>query len=192
MEKFRTVGDWLQIGANIGILIGLILVGFQMKQNSELLQVQLLKDELVSYLDSEMAIIGDDYGAVWEKMITSPEEMTLREMRIEEAMLWGHGMMRWINTYRLGELGLVNEDQWKTEVQRDASFFFGNRYGRAWWDTLWEETQTNVGNPHQYIPFELANYIQEYLESSPENYTEEYLNRTKENLEKHQLPSNSE
>ena len=29
--------NWLQIAANLGILIGLILVGFQMRQNSELL-----------------------------------------------------------------------------------------------------------------------------------------------------------
>ena len=37
--------SWLQVGANLGIILGLVLVGLQLKQNSDLLKIQLLYQE---------------------------------------------------------------------------------------------------------------------------------------------------
>jgi len=183
-QKF---GNWLQIAANTGIIAGLILVGLQMQQNSRLLQMQLLKDEATSYLDSEMAIIGDQYADVYQKSIEDPRNMTLSDMRIEESMLWGHSLFRWTNTYRLSELGLYEETQWKSEVNRDAPFFFGSPYGRAWWDTVYQNQLKRIQNSdtESFVPLELLEYVQEAVQTIPINNTEEFFNDVKRNLEKY-------
>ena len=43
--------DWLQIVANVGLITGLILVGLQLKQNSDLLKTQLLYEESGRFMD---------------------------------------------------------------------------------------------------------------------------------------------
>ena len=43
--NFEKLNRWLQVSANIGIVLGLVLVGFQLKQNSELARIQLLYEE---------------------------------------------------------------------------------------------------------------------------------------------------
>ncbi len=181
------LANWLQVVASIGLLGGLVLVGFQINQNSQLLRMQLLKDENASYLESEMAIIGENYASTWAKTIEDPANMTLSEMRVEESMLWGHAMMRWINTYRLYEMGLVEDEEWKNEVTRDAEFFFGSAYGRGWFDTLYTNVKGNPGQPERerYVPVELVDYIHEHLKRVPIDSTETYFNRVKENVLKY-------
>ena len=44
MESSK-LGYWLQVGANIGLLAGLILVGFQIQQNSQILRTQVITEE---------------------------------------------------------------------------------------------------------------------------------------------------
>ncbi len=56
--------NWLQVAPNIGILAGLILVGLQMQQNTDLLRMQLLKDEATSYLSTENTILVPDVNNI--------------------------------------------------------------------------------------------------------------------------------
>ena len=187
MESSR-VGYWLQVAANIGILAGLALVGFQMQQNSDLLRMQLLKEEASSYLATEAVILGENYAEVYAKSVTDPKSMSIADMRIENTMLWSHGVFRWVNTYRLYELGLVDERQWKSEVTRDVGFFFGNAYGRAWWDKVSADIKEVIADPEQptFVPEELLNYIDERVRKIPINENpQNHFAKIQENLNKY-------
>ena len=58
------LSDWLQIAANTGIIAGLLLVGLQLKQNSDLLKTQLLYEESSRLVDLETQVVGAT-GAEW-------------------------------------------------------------------------------------------------------------------------------
>ena len=58
------LGNWLQVGANVGILVGLAMVWLQMKQNSELMEYQLLSDETASASAALWAAAGEQYADV--------------------------------------------------------------------------------------------------------------------------------
>ena len=181
------LSNWLQVGANIGILVGLILVGLQMRQNSGLLRMQLMKEESASYLSTESAILGDNYADVYAKSINDPKNMTLAEQRIEETMLWSHTVFRWTSTYRLSEMGLVETQQWKSEVSRDAGFFFSEPYGRAWWDTFYDYSMIVSEDPNHeaYVPIELLEYANTHINLIPMHQTTDAFEKLKENLDKY-------
>ena len=82
-------GYWLQVGANVGILAGLVLVIIQMNQNSQLLRVQLIKQEGDSYVANEMAIAGENYAEVWARILDNPYDPLPADMRVMESSLWG-------------------------------------------------------------------------------------------------------
>ena len=63
--NFEKVNKWLQVSANIGIVLVLVLVGLQLRQNSELARIQLL------YQESERAIELETLVSPVEVWITS-------------------------------------------------------------------------------------------------------------------------
>ena len=79
---FSRLNSWLQVSANIGIVLGLVAVGVQLKQNADLTRVQLLYEESNRVIDLELRVVGEQAAEVWAKSIDDPENLTLAEIRI--------------------------------------------------------------------------------------------------------------
>ena len=148
---------WLNVTANLGVLAGLILVIFEMRQNQELMKVNLTNDYYSSYAQAEMIFAGDNLPAVWEKSLVDPKNLSLKEMRILEAHTYSP-ITRWINLYRLYEAGILEKTFWQSQVNVDASYYLGTPYGRAYWENI---------KPHalesNFIPLDLLDYIDNVL-----------------------------
>ena len=148
---------WLNVTANLGILAGLILVIFELRQNQELMKVSLTNDYYSSYAQAEMIFAGENLPAVWEKSLLDPKNLSLKEMRILEAHTYSP-ITRWINLYRLYEAGILEKTFWQSQVNLDASYYLGTPYGRAYWDKI---------KPHalesNFIPLDLLHYIDNVL-----------------------------
>ena len=162
--------DWLQIIANAGIIIGLVLVGLEIKQNSDLVKAQLLYEESQRFVSYEMAMLGDNPARVWAKAHTEPESLTLEERRIMEAYFWTFTEQARA-TQMLAEKGLFADENWQSRVANEASFFFGNEYGYAWWQIFGKESE--------YLNPELVRAIDEGLAGEP-HYTMDYMNEVME------------
>ncbi len=61
MDSSR-LNHWLQVSANIGIVLGLVLVGVQLKQNSDLTRIQMLYEESQRAVDLELQIATREPG----------------------------------------------------------------------------------------------------------------------------------
>jgi hypothetical protein len=142
---FGKLNNWLQVSANIGIVLGLVLVGVQLKQNSDLVKIQLLYEESRRTVDLELQVVGERGAEVWAKSIEEPENLTLEEVRIMEALIWSF-IETQRGTYRLAQLGLIEEQDWKSRVEAEVSFWFGNGYGAAWWRN-YAVGNKGTGNP---------------------------------------------
>ncbi len=73
------LGQWLQVSANIGILAGLILVGLQINQNTELMRLSFYSAEEDGYLMMGATTSGETLAAAWAKAIEEPESLTRNE-----------------------------------------------------------------------------------------------------------------
>lgn len=163
---FSKTNSWLQIAANLGIVVGLLLVGIQLKQNSDLLKIQLLYQESDRAMQLEALLVGENGAEVWAKSIEDPEHLTLAEQRIMEALLWSYTeQLRSLR--RLAELGLLDSTDWRLRVKTEAGFFYGSRYGTAWWK--------NFSGDDGLLPKDLVDAVDEHLSQYSTNYTLEYI-----------------
>jgi hypothetical protein len=154
--KIERLSSWLQIAANVGILGGLVLVVFQLNQNSEILQAQMMSAESRSVIDQEMQLVGEQGAAAWVATMTDPTNVSMEHHRIMEAIFWS-AVESWRHIEELSRLGLADVDP-RARVTDEAPWYFGNTYGRAWWITR-RETSGLSG--------ELQQVINEVLSKSP-------------------------
>jgi len=124
--------NWLQVSANIGIVLGLVLVGLQIKQSSDLAKIELLYEESRRFVEFETMVVGENAAEVWAKSLEEPENLTLAEVRIMESLLWSF-VEQLRGTYRLAQLGLIDEEDWRNRVENEVTFYLSDPYSRAWW-----------------------------------------------------------
>ena len=174
--SYGKMTDWLQISANIGIVVGLVLVGVQLQQNSDLLKTQLMYEESYRATELETQVVGENAAAVWSKSITDAKSMSLTEQRIIEAMLWSF-VEQLRGTRMLAELGLLEDADWRARVDSDAAFYLANEYGMAWWTNFSADDSTT-------LPDDLRAAINARLAASGSEYTLHYTNSIMELLTK--------
>ncbi len=146
----------LQLLANIGIAIGLVLVGLQMRQNEKLMQMQIMTQHSQAFIESEASLAGENVAEIWQKSVEDPLNLSFAEMRALESQTYAP-LMRLSNVYQLYEMGLIDETEWKSRLNQDAEWFFGTPYGRAWWEYYQE-----YFDPH-FLPEELREAINDSL-----------------------------
>lgn len=170
---FSKLGNWLQVGANIGILAGLGMVWLQIQQASELLHLQLLHDQTQSYIATQWSAAGEQFADVWEKHLKEPENLSLSDMRVLEASYWGP-LKRWQMTYSLYEQGLVESSEWMRVIDQDVTFLFGSAYGKAYWKV--------ISSGKIPLPDELVSYIDVKLAEEPEASPERFYSTIQRRL----------
>lgn len=159
------LSNWLQIAANVGIVVGLLLVGVQLKQNSDLLKTQMLYDESRRAVDLETLVVGENGAEVWAKSISDAKNMSLHEQRIMEALLWSFSeQLR--STRLLAELGLLEDEEWRLRVHSETAFYLANDYGKAWWINY------SIGN--NALPDDLITEVNLRLSQVDDNFTADY------------------
>lgn len=168
------INKWLQLAGNLGIVLGLLLVVVQLKQTADLTKTQLLYDESQRQIELETKVVGEEGARVWAKSLTEPAQLTLEEQRIIEALLWSF-VEQLRAAYMLGELGLLDDGEWKTRVRGETGFFLANPYARAWW--------SNFSESNEILPPELIAAVDERLAELQDNYTLDYTGNIKRMLE---------
>ncbi len=177
MESSK-LGYWLQVGANIGILVGLILVGLQIQQSIELTRVQLDKQDSIANMNAELHLGGEEIAVAWQKAIENPKDLSLSEMRTLEALLWGFAIVPWHNNYRMYELGLIEDHEWRARVNADAPFGLGYPYARAWWADL--KTKDHI---LAYLGPDFVVQVDKAIANQPMDYIEQNYGRIQDGLD---------
>ena len=163
--NYGKLSNWLQISANIGIVFGLLLVGVQLKQNSDLMKTQLLYEESYRLMELESKVVGENAAEVWARSITDAKSLSLADQRIMEALLWS--FTEQLRASRmLADLGLLDDEEWRSRVDSDTAFYLANEYGVAWW--------ANFSNENSSLPDDLKAAINARLLVVDYDFTLDY------------------
>ena len=125
--KTEKISSWLSLGANIGVVVGLMLVAYQINQDVELTKVQLFSDVTTSMNEFNQALMGDKPLEIVAKSIETPHELTLAELQIMDAYL-----ISAINEIRRLELLRRSGLNVEGSMEGIHAYYFGNNYARAW------------------------------------------------------------
>ncbi len=156
-QRIDRINRWLTLGANIGVVLGLIILIVEVRQNAALTRTELetAKADLMARL--EFTFTSPGVAAAWMKSIRSPETLTDEEIRIVEAQLVGL-MMQWDHLLAMKDSGLATRARVERHIRNTAPYYFGSRFAKNWWRREaagWEGTGM----------FEIAGPIVEGLDS---------------------------
>jgi hypothetical protein len=136
-EKLNT---WLQLGASVGILIGLILVGIQIQQATKIATAEMMGGAFETTIQSNEIIVGGNLSGAWSKAMVNSDELTDSDLTVISAYL----QREWLNNVRtemLSGLGFQDPAWDDTSTVRKWVFaMLGNETSIRWW-------RSRVGNP---------------------------------------------
>ena len=125
-----TLDTWLTLAANFAVLIGLILVAAQIRQNTRITRAQVANDWYFADMQLELAMMGDNPALAWTKAVYTPEELTPQDAAVLDRY-FNYGLVQLQRLQRMSELGLA-DDRWKDRIGY-LRWHLGNDIGRRWW-----------------------------------------------------------
>ena len=156
---------WLSLGANVGLLAGLVLVACEINQNSQLARAQLINEGNVALSHVWSNLMGENPTQAIARSVERPHEMSFSDFLVVDAYLFSSFNLLYRN-YELAREGIFGMRDWQQGVDGYAAWFLGNPFGRAWWQ---EEAR------HFFSP-EFADYVDRQLqmEGGPGRDSEAY------------------
>ncbi len=78
--KNSNLNEYLQLAASIGVIIGLALVGYEIRENNRIAQNQAAIEMNSLYSDWTTILADKDMAELWVKSLQSPDELTLVDL----------------------------------------------------------------------------------------------------------------
>jgi hypothetical protein len=163
----REWSSWISIAANVGLIVGLVLVAMQLRQNADLTRVQIFSQNISDERAVEIGMFGDHGAVAWAKSIEEPAIMTSAEIKIMDGWLVNQ-VLGWSRSALLESEGLVAPGTTEAHV-RATSAYFGNRFARTWWKY---ESQRGYDS-------EFVSLVDSVLHDVDENENQRWLNALK-------------
>lgn len=135
---------WVQLGASVGILIGLALVGVQIQQSTEIARVQFVSASFESTIRAFEMVVGEHLADAWSKAMANSDDMTDADLVVIDAYL----RREWVNNIRtemitaLGYTGL--ETTSSVSVRKWVFQYLGNETALRWWRANQSGTQVSM------------------------------------------------
>ena len=124
------VNRGLTLAANVGVLGGLILVAFQINQNTQIAKAQITNDYYLADMELELAMMGDDPVISWTKAVYTPNDLTKEDAAVMDRY-FNYGLVQIDRLQKMHELGLAGDD-WENRIDY-LGWHLGNEVGRRWW-----------------------------------------------------------
>jgi hypothetical protein len=158
MNSFQS---WLSIAANIGIVAGLVLVAFQINQESEIAATTLESELYANRVGYGEMVVGEHLAESLANAIYSPTSLSERD-KVVLVHLYAAELVK---TSRVEVLLQPGETAPISNVVRWAELILSNPYGRAWWDF-----QRSRNLLSRFIP-KHQEAIDAYLATLPSNFS---------------------
>jgi len=125
------VNRWLTLIANFGVLLGLLLLVYEIRQNHEMTRAQTRNEIAANEVDRLNFLAGND--ELVDLLIRSNTEELLDEAdRIKIRFLRYGAFRQWENNYYQYRMGLFDEEQYVAGKESWKLIVNGRRYHEYW------------------------------------------------------------
>ncbi len=126
------VNKWLTLGANVGVLIGLILLVAEIRQNTEVSEMQFYIERRKVVNEHEQAMLDAETSDVWIKSIADPQSLSSSEINKLGSIL-GLRLNIWRLSFVLEERGFRDKGSALEYLELTIQDHFGNPAAQIWW-----------------------------------------------------------
>jgi hypothetical protein len=125
---------WIQIGSNIAVFGGLVLLIFEMNQNRQLSQAGMISSGYAIAIDTQTAYLGENPMQVVAKSILDPSSLSEAELLIMGNYLSSQILIE-SRKRALLENGVYGEEVSALRIMSKpwADNYFGNQFAQSWY-----------------------------------------------------------
>ena len=125
--------SWLTLGANFAVLLGIVFLAIEIRQNSEHLALQLEFEASQKIFENNRDLQEPNKALVFSKALNSPSEMTMDEGLIAASMVLNL-TNEWEDRYFIFESGLISDSEWKRHVSQNIDWTLGSPFAKLVWE----------------------------------------------------------
>ncbi len=151
--KSSRLNEWLQILASLGVLVGLIVVAYEIKQNTEVAEAEHYRESYSMWMHVATVEIESNIDEIFIKSIADPENLTSRDL-VKLNAWFILVTSTYDNGARASELGIATPTGLISES--DARYYFSSEISRQWFEA----------NKHWLHP-DNAEIISRVIETTP-------------------------
>ena len=164
--NWNKANHFLQIGANLGILLGLLLVGVQINESNRIANAQFIADDYTVTMTSYELIIGESLSGAWARASSNSSELTDEDIVVIDAFL----SREWFKSRRERDIAATEIKQF--EIQREITqwvfAYLGNETALRWFES--------AGGLINTFP-ELKDGINRALAERPDSHSQSHKSR---------------
>lgn len=123
----KKVNRWLTLGANIGVLVGIIILAIEIQQNSDHLALQLEFQATQKIFENNRDLQNPGRALIFGKAITQPEELTFEEGLVATSIVINL-LNEWEDRYFIHQAGLIGQIDWKRHIKENIDWTLGNQF----------------------------------------------------------------
>ena len=120
--------SWLNILTNVALLAGMVLVAFEINQNSQLARTALVNEGNIASNAFWANLMGETPADVIAMAVQCPEAMSYSNFIAMDAYLFT-GMNFLYRNFELAQEGIFTVEDWQESVEGYAAWYLGNRLG---------------------------------------------------------------
>ena len=129
--KREAITDWIQILATIGVIVGLILVTIELRQNSRMARADMNSQMLIHQQTLYGALRDPDFALVFGKSLEQPDALLLEEILVMDGYYRDLlGLL--IRERQMISRGIFDDDSMYV-ARQVVSLGLGTEYGQEWW-----------------------------------------------------------
>lgn len=147
MDTHR-VGHWLTVAANLGVIVGIVFLVLEIRQNSDIATAQVRLDYAAGWRSIDEQRQDEAFAQVYAKSILSPDELSFSEIIQLDGYYIGV-IDQMLSAYTASRAGL-RSGRFEDVARQVAMGYFSNAYGQAWWQQA-REAWSNYDEAFQKI-----------------------------------------
>ena len=151
---------WLTLAANVGVLIGIVFLALEIRQNSDHLALQLeFAVPTHKIFEINRDLMDPSVATILGKAIESPEELTFEQGLVASSFVL-NALNEWEDRYLLHKAGLASVIDWKRHIRENINWTLGSRFALAVYSSN-----------RDAFEIEFVEYVDELLGEVPEDGT---------------------
>ncbi len=137
--KASEINDWLGVLTNVGLIVGLIFVGYGIQQNREameqskaLAEAQLLSEGYAKTANFDMTIAGENPAEVLAKVCELNEQLTIQDTIVLDYIYWS-AFDEISRSKLIDDIADLERTPWLESVVV-LTGLINTPHGRWWWE----------------------------------------------------------
>lgn len=119
---------WLTLAANVGVLVGIVFLALEIRQNSDHLALQLeFAVPTQKIFEINRDLMNPSVARILTKAIENPAELTFEEGLVASAYFL-NALNEWEDRYLLHKAGLAGVIDWQRHIRENIHWTLGNRF----------------------------------------------------------------